>query len=407
MKKEEVEDIKTILVEFAREVDQCGQTWRDIFGSGFKTRMKNEEGIILSTPAVEGKIRRLKNDLTMQRGKRIGKEEIGKRVEAAIWTVVDRTGKRPGTVEERAKEAAERILEAPKNKKKWTVWAEIGGLGDGQEGEFGGIWFGVFDDEERTRLLQSMKPERFSPEQQKGLIHLCMARSQSKKGREKQIARTSVLAYNAETAAEEGKQRIEEAARTLSIFRYTEDGHHSWIWTEREENNRTDRLVYVSDGKGRFLGEGRTNHNMHGFRLKNLMEGEVDAAHEYRKAAQQLSRLLVKKSTEDEIRIIESMMALGRGQTEKDASMAVLWTIIGLEQLACGKKRDKRKEKTIRFVEETINNREIGKKMKKLYTLRNAMAHRGSTEVRDEEANMARVLGQQIALLHIMSRKAE
>ena len=404
MKKEK---IKAILVEFAKEVDQCGQTWRDIFGSGFKTRIKNEEGIILSTPAVEGKIERLKNELTMKQGKKIGKKEIGKRVEAAIWTVVDRTGNRPGTVEERAEEAAENILEAPQSKKKWTVWAEIGGLGDGQEGEFGGIWFGVFDDEERTRLLETMKPERFSPEQQKGLIHLCMARSQSKKGREKQIACTSVSAYNEETAAEEGKQRIEEAARALSIFRYTEDGHHSWIWTEREENNRTDRLVYVSDGKGRFLGEGRTNHNMHDFRLKSLMEGEADAAHEYRKAVQQLSRLLAKKRTEDETRIIKSMMALGRGQTEKDASMVVLWTIIGLEQLACGKRRDGRQEDTIRFVEETINNKKIGKKMKNLYKRRNAMVHEGSTEVREEEGIMARVLGQQVALLHIMSRKVE
>ena len=404
MKKKEV---KAILVEFAKEVDQCGQTWCDIFGSGFKTRIKNEEGIILSTPMVEENIKRLKNELTMKRGKKIGKEEIGKRVEEAIWTVVDRTGKRNGTVEERAEEAAERILEAPRSKKKWTVWAEIGGLGDGQEGEFGGVWFGVFDDEERTRLLQSMKPERFSPEQQKGLIHLCMTRSQSEEEREKQIARTSVSAYNAETAAEEGKQKIEEAARALSIFGYTEDGHHSWIWTEREENNRTDRLVYVSDGKGRVLGEGGTNHNMHDFRLKSLMEGEADTAHEYRKAAQQLSQILAKKSTEDEIRIIKSMMALGRGQTEKDASMAVLWTIIGLEQLACGKQRDNREEKTIRFVEETINNKKVIRKMKNLYKRRNAMAHGGSMEVRDEEGIAARALGQQVALLHIMSWKAE
>lgn len=404
MKKEEVE---AILVEFAKEVDQCGQTWQDIFGSGFKTRVNLEEGIILSTPAVEGKIERLKSELTRKRGKRIGKKEIGKRVEAAIWTVVDRTGKRHGTVKERAEEAAQKILEAPRSKKKWTVWAEIGGLGDGQEGEFGGVWFGVFDNEERTMLLRSMRPELFSPEKAKGLTHLCMARSQPEEGREKQIARTSVSAYNAEAAAEEGKQKIEEAARALSIFRYTEDGHHSWIWTERKENNRTDRLVYASDGKGRFMGVGQTNHNLHGFRLKNLMEGEADAPHEYRKAARQLSRILAKKNTEDEIRIIKSMMALGRGQTEKDASMAILWTIIGLEQLACGNQIKGRKCKTVRFVEETINNREIKKTIRKLYRRRNAMAHEGSTEVRDEEAVTARVLGQQVALLHLMSRNTE
>lgn len=404
MKKKEVE---AILVKFVKEVDQYGQTWRDIFGSGFKTRMRDEEGIILSTPAVERKIERLKNELTIKRGKKIGKEEIGKRVEAAIWKVVDRTGKRHGTVEERAEEAAEKILETPRSKKKWTVWAEIGGLGDGQEGEFGGVWFGVFDDEERSRLLQSMRPELFNPEQAKGLTHLCMARSQPEEGREKQIARTSVSAYNAEAAVEEGKQKIEEAARALSIFRYTEDGHHSWIWTERKENNRTDRLVYASDGKGRFVGEGRTNHNMHGFRLKNLMEGEADAAYEYRKSARRLNRILTKKSTEGEKRIIKSMMALGRGQTEKDASMAVLWTIIGLEQLACGNQRDNREAKTIRFVEETIDNKEIKKTMKRLYRRRHEMVHEGSTEVRDEEGVTARVLGQQIALLHIMSRNAE
>ena len=49
MKKEE---IKAILVEFGKEVDQYGQTWRDIFGSRFKTRIKNEEGTILSAPEV-------------------------------------------------------------------------------------------------------------------------------------------------------------------------------------------------------------------------------------------------------------------------------------------------------------------------------------------------------------------
>ena len=404
MKKKEV---AAILVEFAKEVDQCGQAWRDIFGSNFKTRMKKEEGIILSTPAIEGKIERLKNELTRKRGKRIGKKEIGKRVETAIWTVVDCRGKRHGTVEERAEEAAEKILEAPQSKKKWTVWAEIGGLGDGQEGEFGGVWFGVFDDEERTRLLQSMRPELFTPEEAEGLTHLCMARSQPEEGREKQIARTSVSAYNGEAAIEEGKQKIEEAARALSIFRYTEDGYHSWIWTEREENNRTDRLVYAADGKGRSMGGERTNHNMHGFRLKNLMEGEADAPHEYRKAARQLSRILAKKGTEGEIRIIKGMMALGRGQTEKDASMAVLWTIIGLEQLACGNQRNGRECKTVRFVEETITNREIKKTIRKLYRRRNAMAHEGSTEVSDEEGVTARVLGQQVALLHLMSQKAE
>ena len=69
MKKEE---IKAILVEFGKEVDQCGQTWRNIFGSRFKTRIKNEEGIILSTPAVEEKISRLKNELTKKREKKIG-----------------------------------------------------------------------------------------------------------------------------------------------------------------------------------------------------------------------------------------------------------------------------------------------------------------------------------------------
>ena len=405
MKKEE---IKAILVEFGKEVDQCGQTWRNIFGSRFKTRIKNEEGIILSTPAVEEKISRLKNELTKKRGKKIGKEEIGRRVEAAIWTIVDRTGKRQGTMEERAERAAERILEVPRSKKKWTVWAEIGGIDDDQEAEFGGIWFGVFGDEERVELLQSMRPERYSPEQEKGLIYTCMALSQPKEGRQKQIARTSVLAYNAEAAVEEGKRKIEEATRALNIFRYTEDGHHSWIWTESKDNNRTERLVYASDGKGRCLGEGQTNHNMHGFRLKNLMEGEADATHEYREAAQELSRILDKvKRTEEEIRIIESMMSIGRGQTEKDTSMSVLWTIIGLEQLACGNQRGiDREAETIGFVEKTINNEEIRRTMKNLYKRRHAIVHGGSTEVRDEEGITARVLGQQVALMHIISRKA-
>lgn len=147
---------------------------------------------------------------------------------------------------------------------------------------------------------------------------------------------------------------------------------------------------------------------MHEFRLKNLMEGEADATHEYREAAQELSRILDKaKRTEEEIRIIESMMSIGRGQTEKDTSMSVLWTIIGLEQLACGNQRGNGREaETIGFVEKTINNEEIRRTMKNLYKRRHAIVHGGSTELRDEEGITARVLGQQVALLHIISRKA-
>ena len=147
---------------------------------------------------------------------------------------------------------------------------------------------------------------------------------------------------------------------------------------------------------------------MHEFRLKNLMEGEADATHEYREAAQELSRILDKvKRTEEEVRIIESMMSIGRGQTEKDTSMSVLWTIIGLEQLAGGNQRDiGREAETIGFVEKTINNEEIRRTMKNLYKRRHAIVHGGSTELRDEEGITARALGQQVALLHIISRKA-
>ena len=406
MKKEEV---KAILVEFAKEVDQGGQTWRDVFGSKFKTRMKNEEGIILSAPTLEEKITRLKNELTKNQGNKIGKNEIGRRIEAAIWKVVDRTRKRQGTMEERAEEAAEKILEVPQSKRKWKVWAEIGGLSEGQDAEFGGIWFGVFDDEERARVLQSMRPGRYSVDQQKGLIYECMARGRPHEGREKQIARTSVMAYNAETASEEGKRRIEEATRVLNVFRYTEDGHQSWIWTERDENNRTDRLVYVSDGKGRFAGEGGTNHNIHEFRLKNLMEGEVDAGHGYRKAARELSRILEKdRRTPSERQMVEGLEAIGQGQTEKDARMAVLWTVIGIEQLACGPRmKEGRRHKTIQFVEGKTGSKEIRTTIKKLYTQRGKMVHEGNTEVTEEEGMTARVVGQQIALLHIMEAEEE
>ena len=405
------QDIQQKLMRFAEDADRHPPIWRNMFGPGLSTRTKNDGRIILNSREAEQKLALLKNELVKDHGGKIGQDEIGRRVEAALWKVIypakHQHNENPTrTRNDRALDAAEDILKPPQRRTHWTVWAEVGGMEEGQSAQFGGIWFGEFDDQERKRMLQSMNPSRFSTEQQEGLEYACMTPGREGKKREMQIARVTVRAYNAEAATEKGKRRIEETARILSIFRNTEDGHSSWIWTEQEGDNRTDRLVHTSNEEGAFLREPFTNHNMHGFRLKSLMQGGDGPLYQYRETARAISGILQKeKKTRAESQTVEGLSGIGTGQTQKDAGMTVLWTVVGIEYLACGAERQDRQIRTIDYVRSRIREKNICRIMTKLYRVRNKMVHEGKRKVSEEVATLARAVGTEVAIQHMRQKE--
>ena len=400
------------LVQFASQVCHDTEHSSELYRSHFalypeewqfgKIRSHIGEGNIISSRMAEDVIEKLQYDL-MPLMKKIGKNQVNHRIDTAIWDVVDCTGKRGGTIEERAEKAANEILDVPRNLKKYTIWIQIVGLDTGQEAEFGGVQFGV-DDEEKQWFHHLLRLDLLNLE-------------------EKQLARTSVLAYTEESAYSKGYSKIRDAVQALGIFRYTDDGYNNY----RQYRPGVDEYIYYgwcsNNREEGYMVRGMNewkNVDLRGLRLKSLMSNEIDRYHWYRKAAWELSQIMTKdKKTECEMAIVRSMVHLGNSQTTEDPSMSVLNVIIGAENLACEEsvKKDRR-SKTIKFVMDIINHetefkgarikfegmrdfQKVGSIMDELYELRNDIVHKAKV-ASGRDQTKARSMGQHIADMYLI-----
>lgn len=360
------------------------------------------EGNIVSSRTAEDIIDKLQYDL-MPVMKKIGENQINQRIDTAIWDVVDCTGKRGGTIEKRAEKSANEILDIPQNLKKYTIWVQIVGLHTGQEAEFGGIQFGV-DDKEKQWFHH--------------LLHLDLLNLE-----EKQLARTSVLAYTEESAYSKGYSKIRDAVQALGIFKYTDDGYNNYRQYRPGVNEYVCYGWCSNNSEQGYMVRGVNewkNVDLRGLRLKNLMSNEIDGYHWYRKAAWELSRIIAKdEKTECETAIVRSMVHLGNSQTTEDPTMSVLNVIVGAENLACEQLITKgRKSKTIKFVVDIVNQgaefevarikfegmrdfQKIGSIMHDLYELRNDIVHKAKV-ASGRDQTKARSMGQHIADMYLI-----
>ena len=384
-------ELKDALLQFAQCVKPGFRFGKHEEG-GYHLRAKNGEGILYTTPEQERIIIETRAALQKEWGNILGKDRIRRRLENEIWHVLDVPKIREGSIESRAEEAAGRILDGMNSSTRcWSCWVEIGGIEAGEEGEFGGVWFGPYTDRDRAIVAQrALRPGR-DKDTEKGIL---FAAFQEDHLQVKQIGKTDVDAYNAEDAQIKGERKIDLAARILAMFTNTREGQKSWIWESEKDNNRSGRLIWVADEEGSISKSGWTNHNMECFKLKTLMEKSEYGEEPYHEAVKKLDGALRKTEEERnqaERRLIQGGGSIGQAQTEKDDGLSILRSVIGLEILAGGDEPRARRDKVEELLQMMFNPNKIRKTQGKIdqwinemYKVRNTIAHQGDADTRDE-----------------------
>ena len=400
-----IKELKEALLQFAQSV-KPGFRFGKHEGERYHLRAKNGEGILYTIPEEERIIVETRTALQVEWGRVLGKDRIRKRLEDGIWHVLDVPKIREGSVDSRAEEAAERILEGMNaSTQRWSCWVEIGGLKEGEEGEFGDVWFGSYTDRDRAIIAQTaLRPGR-DKDTEKNIL---FATFQMDHLQVKQIGKTDVDAYNAEDAQIKGERKIDLAASILAMFTNTREGHKSWIWGEEKSNNSSGRLIWVADEKGSISKSGWTRHNMERFQLKTLMKNAEHRNEPYHEAVEKLDislRKIEENRSEAEKRVIQGGSNVGQAQTEKDDGLSILRSVIGLELLAGGDDPRMKRKKVERLLQEIFNpnkvitaQAEIDRWILEMYRIRNAIAHLGDIEIRDEIRSVTSEIALSVAI---------
>ena len=398
-------ELKEALLQFAQRV-KPGFRFGKHEEERYHLRIKNGEGILYTTPEQERIIVETRTALKKEWGKILGKDRIRKRLEDGVWHVLDVPKIRGGSVESRAEEAAERILDGMNASTQcWSCWLEIGGIEAGEEGEFGGVWFGPYTDRDRAIISQrALRPGR-DKDTEKGIL---FAAFQMDHMQVKQIGKTDVDAYNAEDAQIKGEQKIDLAARILAMFTNTQEGHKSWIWGAEKDNNRSGRLIWVADEEGSISKSGWTRHNMESFKLRTLMEKSEYGEEPYHEAVKKLDdalRKMEKERSQAERRLIQGGSSIGQAQTEKDDGLSILRNVIGLEVLAGGDEPRARRNKVEELLQKIFNPNKIGEAQREIdewihemYKIRNTIVHQGDTDTRDEVRSVVSEIALSVAV---------
>ena len=403
-------------------------SWNDLFSQGRKTRLKNLEGSIITEPETERLIEDLKNRVKTSMGEKIGNEERHKRIENAIWAVVtakrregerrkEEVSKKPA---EAAREQARLILEHRAKPVHWTTWVGIRGLQHGEDAKFGSVWFGEWGWRERLKMLEETgvglgdTEEGRTARAQKVLICMVDWPQAGMDEMQYQVAKTKVVAYNTEQALENAKELIDITTDVLCLFKSTGDGQQSWIRREDDGNDKTEGGGHTSNRSVGWRREGWERHNMEHMQLKQLVEGRADDKHEYREVARTLSRIMGKDEMSDsERKIVEAIACVGRGQRQKRPEEAILWTVLGLERLACPDNQlHGRAETTKHFIEDVLqaqNLREARKMTNRMYRVRHALAHgkRPTERERMDLQNASWEIGVQVVLLWMLKHHVQ
>lgn len=398
-------ELKEALLQFAQRV-KPGFRFGKHEGERCYLRIKSGEGVIYTTPEQERIIVETRTALWKRWGRILGNDLIRKKLEDEIWYVLDVPKIREGSVESRAEKAADRILDGMNASTRcWSCWAEIGGIETGEEGEFGGVWFGPYTDRDRAIIVQrALRPGR-NKDTEKSIL---FAAFQMDRLQVRQIGKTDVDAYNTEDAQIKGEWKIDLAARILAMFTNTQEGQKSWIWGAEKSNNSSGRLIWVADEEGSISKSGWTNRNMECFKLKTLMEESEYGEEPYHEAVKKLDSALrktEKERSQAERRLIQGGSSIGQAQTEKDDGLSILRSVVGLEVLAGGDEPRARRNKVEELLQKIFNPNKIGEAQRKIdewihemYKIRNTIVHQGDTDTRDEVRSVVSEIALSVAV---------